>query len=71
MFKGGEGVNAGAGEVDWIVNKDRFKYDEIFDKLGPMDGKISGAGKTHHHFQLKVLKYFLIHVIILQWPSRK
>jgi EH domain-containing protein 1 len=47
MFKGGEGVNAGVGEADWVVNKDRFKYDEIFDKLGPMDGKISGAGKIY------------------------
>ena len=23
MFKGGEGINAGVGEVEWVVNKDR------------------------------------------------
>ena len=46
MYKGGEGMNAGLGEVDWIVEKDRFKYDETFDKLNPVDGKITGAGKN-------------------------
>lgn len=50
MFKGGEGINAGVGDAEWVVNKDRFKYDEMFDKLGPMDGKISGAGKTELTF---------------------
>ena len=24
MFKGGEGVNAGQGEVEWVVAKERF-----------------------------------------------
>ena len=36
-------MNAGVGEVEWVVQKDRYKYDEMFDKLGPIDGKISGA----------------------------
>ena len=60
MFKGGEGINAGVGEVEWVVNKDRsvssrqahllellvdfrYKYDNIFDGLGAIDGKVSGA----------------------------
>ena len=43
MFKGGEGINAGVGEVDWVINKDRYKYDSIFDTLNPIDGKVSGA----------------------------
>ena len=43
MYKGGEGVNAGAGEVQWVVAKDRYKYDEAFDNLSPIDGKVSGA----------------------------
>jgi len=43
MYKGGEGVNAGAGEVQWVVAKDRYKYDETFDNLSPIDGKVSGA----------------------------
>ena len=44
MYKGGEGVNAGIGEVEWVIEKDRFKYDEMFDQLAPVDGKISGGG---------------------------
>jgi hypothetical protein len=46
MYKGGEGVNAGAGEVEWVVAKDRYKYDTIFDNLNPVDGKVTGAGET-------------------------
>ena len=48
MFKGGEGVNAGVGEQEWVVAKDRYKYDEMFDKLSPVDGKITGAGKKKY-----------------------
>jgi len=43
MYKGGEGVNAGVGEVEWVVTKNRHKYDQDFDKLNPIDGKISGG----------------------------
>ena len=25
MFKGGEGINAGVGEVEWVISKDRYK----------------------------------------------
>lgn len=44
-YKRGEGIDAGAGEPEWIVNKERYKYNAIFEKLGPCDGKITGAGK--------------------------
>ena len=47
MYKGGEGVNAGAGEVEWVVAKERYKYDEMFDNLSPVDGKVTGAGNTY------------------------
>jgi len=43
MYKGGEGINAGVGEVEWVIAKDRYKYDEIFDTLNPIDGKVSGG----------------------------
>jgi len=40
----GEGVDRRGDHADeWIVARDRYKYDEIFDRLGPVDGKISGA----------------------------
>ncbi len=45
MYKGGEGINAGRGEVEWIISKDRHKYDAVFDTLNPIDGKITGAGE--------------------------
>ena len=56
MFKGGEGVNAGVGEQEWVVAKDRYKYDEMFDKLSPVDGKITGAGKKNIHYSFFFFK---------------
>lgn len=38
-----EGIDAGRGESEWIVGLERYKYDETFDKLNPVDGKITGA----------------------------
>lgn len=43
----GEGIDAGAGEPEWIVGKDRYKSDTIFDSLNPIDGKVTGAGKFY------------------------
>ena len=37
----GEGVNRGKGQEGWIVEQDKYKYDEIFEKLNPTDGKIT------------------------------
>lgn len=45
-YKKGEGIDAGKGEVDWICDRDRERTDTIFDTLNPIDGKISGAGRT-------------------------
>ncbi|RWS30308.1 EH domain-containing protein 3-like protein [Leptotrombidium deliense] len=42
-FGRGEGIDAGSLEPNWVVEKERMKYDEIFQTLNPMDGKISGA----------------------------
>jgi hypothetical protein len=44
-YKRGEGIDAGSGEPEWIVSKERYKYDAIFDTLNPVDGKVTGAGK--------------------------
>lgn len=38
----GEGVNAGFGEPEWIVNRERPTYDKVFESLEPSGGKISG-----------------------------
>lgn len=42
-FGRGEGADAGSLEAEWIVSKDRFKTDEVFNSLNPIDGKITGA----------------------------
>jgi EH domain-containing protein 1 len=38
-----EGINAGVGESDWIVDRNRGSYDDVFSTLNPVDGKITGA----------------------------
>lgn len=45
-YKRGEGIDAGSGEVEWICGRDRPRTDPMFEALNPIDGKISGAGKT-------------------------
>lgn len=39
----GEGVEEGRGEHEWIVGQEKYKYDESFEKLNPVNGKITGA----------------------------
>lgn len=39
----GEGVDEGRDDSDWIVAKDKPKYDEVFYTLNPINGKITGA----------------------------
>ncbi|KAG5868173.1 hypothetical protein JTB14_026930 [Gonioctena quinquepunctata] len=42
-YRSGEGCNAGFGEPEWIVNRERESFDVLFDSLSPIDGKLSGA----------------------------
>lgn len=39
----GEGISAGADAEDWIVSRDKHRYDEIFFTLMPVNGKITGV----------------------------
>ena len=39
----GEGVDRGRGEDEWVVSQDRYKYDDMFAGLNPVNGKITGA----------------------------
>ena len=39
----GEGVDAGRGEVEWEPGKEKYEYDDLFQKLNPINGKITGA----------------------------
>lgn len=40
----GEGVDAGHGDPEWICSKEKPRYDQIFQALNPIDGKVTGAG---------------------------
>ena len=39
----GEGADQGRGEKEWIVAQERYDYDDVFDTLNPIDGKITGS----------------------------
>ncbi len=39
----GEGIDKGREDEEWIVGKDRYKFDAAFESLGPVNGKISGT----------------------------
>ena len=54
MYKGEEGVNAGSCEVEWIVAKYRHKYDESFDQLNPIDGKITNLSAKEEMIKSKL-----------------
>lgn len=41
-FGKGEGFDKGANESEWIVARERLAFDDQFDQLQPIDGKISG-----------------------------
>jgi EH domain-containing protein 1 len=38
-----EGINAGVGETEWVIEKYRAAYDQVFTTLNPVGGKITGA----------------------------
>ena len=42
-FKRFEGVEAGRGETEWIVAKEKPKYDDIFERLQGPDGRVAGS----------------------------
>merc|ERR1712042_116655 len=42
-FEKCEGIDLGSGEPEWIVSKERTKWDDIFHSLGPVKGKITGS----------------------------
>jgi hypothetical protein len=50
----GEGFNAGQDAPEWIVGKDKYKYDEVFYILNPVDGKITGAAAKQEMVKSKL-----------------
>ena len=39
-----EGVNEGFGDLEWVVNKDRSHYDELYNSLEQTQGKATRTG---------------------------
>lgn len=37
-------MDAGHGDPDWICSKEKPHYDQMFQSLNPIDGKVTGAG---------------------------
>lgn len=52
---GTEGLNAGAGEETWIVEKSRREYDETFASLSPQNGKVTGAAAKQEMIKSKLV----------------
>ena len=50
-----EGINAGKGEYEWIVERSRGEYDQIFVQLSPQNGKISGASARQEMIKSKLV----------------
>lgn len=53
-YRRGEGANAGFGEPEWIVNKERSTYDATFEMLQPVDGKVSGQAAKREMVKSKL-----------------
>ena len=56
-YGGVEGINAGVGETEWIVTRFRHEYDEVFNRLSPQTGKISGASAKQEMIKSKLVSY--------------
>ncbi|EJW75972.1 hypothetical protein WUBG_13122 [Wuchereria bancrofti] len=53
-FGKGEGFDKGANESGWVVARERYKADEMFDSLDPIDGKITGRAAKEHMVKSKL-----------------
>jgi hypothetical protein len=49
-----EGITAGAGEHDWIVDRTRKESDDLFLTLNPINNKISGAAAKSEMIKSKL-----------------
>jgi EH domain-containing protein 1 len=53
-FGKGEGFDKGRDESEWVVSRERFKSDEQFDSLSPVDGKVNGRTAKEHMLKSKL-----------------
>jgi EH domain-containing protein 1 len=50
-----DGINAGLGEHEWIVERSRHEYDQVFGQLSPQNGKITGAAAKQEMIKSKLV----------------
>lgn len=50
----GEGIDAGSLQSEWVVEKERHRYDEVFQSLEPVDGKVSGQAAKQEMIKSKL-----------------
>lgn len=55
---GVEGINAGAGDQEWIVERSRHEYDQVFAQLSPQKGKITGAAAKLEMVKSKLVNLY-------------
>ncbi|VDN55985.1 unnamed protein product [Dracunculus medinensis] len=53
-FGKGEGFDKGSNESEWVVSTERYKSDEMFDSLEPVNGKITGRVAKEHMVKSKL-----------------
>ncbi|XP_071801726.1 EH domain-containing protein 1-like [Asterias amurensis] len=51
----GEGADYGKGEInEWVISEKKHIYDQLFEKLGPIDGKVSGKSAKEQMVKSKL-----------------
>lgn len=50
----GEGVDAGSYDTDWVVEKDKENYVQVFNSLNPVDGRVNGANARQEMVKSKL-----------------
>lgn len=53
-FRKGEGFDKGSDESEWVVTRERSKYDDQFEELSPVDGKVAGRIAKEHMLKSKL-----------------
>uniref|UniRef100_A0A915N2E2 Achaete scute target 1 n=1 Tax=Meloidogyne javanica TaxID=6303 RepID=A0A915N2E2_MELJA len=53
-FGRGEGVDKGSDETEWVVSRERYKFDEMFQELQHVDGKITSSQAKVHMVKSKL-----------------
>ena len=59
---GVDGINAGLGEHEWIVERSRHEYDQVFAQLSTAKWKDYGSSSETRNGQIQIGKVFLLEI---------